>query len=60
MFDYPEVHNIDDEFSSWAIGNNLFMVPFPHNTSTVLDPLDVKVFGAFKVKRQKILDLLAQ
>ena len=59
LCDYPQSHRITEEFQKWLTEQQIYFLPFPHNTSTLLDPLDRKVFGVVKKNRQKLLDLVS-
>lgn len=57
--DYPQSHRISQEFQQWLTDKEVYFLPFPHNTSTLLDPLDRKIFGVVKKNRQKLIDLVS-
>ena len=57
--DYPKSHRISEVFSQWLTAHQVFFWPFPSNTSTLMDPLDRKIFGILKKTRQTLLDLIS-
>lgn len=55
LFDAPSVHEVTDELRAYFKENHILWIAFPSYTSTILDPLDLTVYGELKRTVRRII-----